>query len=126
LTTLRLSLDYYESLSRYAVPLDERAVAALAHSAMALDMYCWLAQRLHRIPTGKPQFVPWPALQEQFGQHYARLRDFRRDFLSLLKQVQAAYPDATLTTDAKGLGLWQSEPPVRKRMVLVTRTQAGG
>jgi hypothetical protein len=125
-SVLRLSLDYYESLSRYAVPLDERAVAALAHSAMALDMYCWLAQRLHRIPTGKPQFVPWPALQEQFGQHYARLRDFRRDFLSLLKQVQAAYPDATLTTDVKGLGLWHSEPPVRKRMVLVTRTQAGG
>jgi hypothetical protein len=47
-TTLRLSLDYYESLTRYAVPLDERAVAALAHSAMALDMYCWLAQRLYR------------------------------------------------------------------------------
>jgi hypothetical protein len=67
-TTLRLSLDYYESLTRYAVPLDERAVAALAHSAMALDMYCWMAQRLHRIPPGKPQFVPWTALQEQFGQ----------------------------------------------------------
>ena len=42
--TVRLSLDYYESLSRHAVPLDERAIAALAHSAMALDVYCWLAQ----------------------------------------------------------------------------------
>src|SRR3954451_5963846 len=67
-STLRLSLDYYESLTRYAVPLDERAIAALAHSATALDVYCWLAQRLHRIPDGKPQFVPWPALHEQFGQ----------------------------------------------------------
>src|ERR687894_738663 len=84
-STLRLSLDYYDSLTRYAVPLDERAVAALAKSAMALDMYCWLAQRLHRVPAGKAQFEPWTALQEQFGQHYARIRDFRRDFLSLLK-----------------------------------------
>ena len=58
-STLRLSLDYYESLTRFAVPLDERAIAALAHSAMALDIYCWLAQRLHRIPEGKSQLVPW-------------------------------------------------------------------
>ena len=116
-TTLRLSLDYYESLTRYAVPLDERAVAALAHSAMALDMYCWLAQRLHRISPSKPQFVPWTALQEQFGQHYARIRDFRRDFLFLLHQVRVAYPDAVFDADRKGMSLWQSPPPVRKRLV---------
>lgn len=116
-TTLRLSLDYYDSLTRYAVPLDERAVAALAHSAMALDMYCWLAQRLHRIPSGKPQFVPWTALQEQFGQHYGRIRDFRRDFMFLLGQVRVAYPEAVFDTDHKGMLLWQSPPPVRKRLV---------
>ena len=119
-TTLRLSLDYYDSLTRYAVPLDERAVAALAHSAMALDMYCWLAQRLHRIPSGKPQFVPWTALQEQFGQHYARIRDFRRDFLFLLDQVRVAYPEAVFNTDRKGMLLWQSPPPVRKRLVALS------
>ena len=33
-STVRLSLDYFESLQRHAVPLDERAVAALSHSAM--------------------------------------------------------------------------------------------
>ena len=48
--TVKLSLDYFDSLQRHAVPLDERAIAALAHSAMALDIYCWLAQRLHRVP----------------------------------------------------------------------------
>ena len=119
-TTLRLSLDYYESLTRYAVPLDERAVAALAHSAMALDIYCWLAQRLHRIPPGKPQFVPWTALQEQFGQHYARIRDFRRDFLNVLDQVRVAYPDAMLDADRRGMWLWQSPPPVRKRFITLS------
>jgi hypothetical protein len=61
--------------------------------------------------------VPWTALQEQFGQHYARIRDFRRDFLSLLKQVQAAYPEAVFGADRKGMLLWQSPPPVRKRLV---------
>jgi hypothetical protein len=119
-STLRLSLDYYESLTRFAVPLDERAIAALAHSATALDMYCWLAQRLHRIPTGKPQFVPWSAIYDQFGQGYREIRKFRRDFLKLLLQVRAAYPDARLSDDRRGIVLEASPPPVSKRMITVT------
>jgi Plasmid encoded RepA protein len=119
-STLRLSLDYYESLTRYAVPLDERAVAALAFSAVALDIYCWLAQRLHRIPAGKQQFVPWTALHEQFGQGYAEIRQFRSFFLKMLKQVKAAYPEAVMDADSKGVRLWQSPPPVRKRLVALT------
>jgi hypothetical protein len=118
--TLRLSLDYFDSLSRYAVPLDERAIASLAHSATALDLYCWLAQRLHRVPAGKGQFVPWAALMEQFGQGYSAVRFFRRDFLALLVQVRIAYPEATFDADGRGLTLWQSPPPVRKRFVAVS------
>jgi hypothetical protein len=116
-STLRLSLDYYDSLTRYAVPLDERAVAALAKSATALDIYCWLAQRLHRIPTSRPQFVPWPALQEQFGQGYAEIRQFRAFFLRMLRQVQAVYQEARFDADRKGMYLLQSPPPVRKRLI---------
>jgi Plasmid encoded RepA protein len=118
-SNLRLSLDYFESLARYAVPLDERAIAALAHSAVALDIYCWLAQRLHRIPAGKPQLVPWPGLQEQFGQGYAELRNFRPFFLRLLRQVHAAYPEARLEPSRRGLSLWTSPPPVRKQLVAI-------
>jgi hypothetical protein len=115
-STLRLSLDYYDSLTRYAVPLDERAVAALAKSATALDVYCWLAQRLHRVPVGKQQFVPWTALQEQFGQGYAEIRQFRAFFLRMLKQVKAVYQEANFDADRKGMYLCQSPPPVRKRL----------
>ena len=117
--TLRLSLDYFESLTRFAVPLDERAIAALAHSAVALDIYCWLAQRLHRVLDGKPQLVPWVSLQEQFGQGYARLRAFREFFVGLLRQVRSVYPEARLEVDGQGMRLWQSPPPVRKRLVAI-------
>src|SRR3982751_504829 len=109
---LKLSLDYFESLNRFAVPLDERAIAALAHSAVALDIYCWLAQRLHRVPGSSSQFVPWVNLQEQFGQGYTRLRAFREFFSGLLHQVQAAYPEARFDVDGRGMQLWQSPPPV--------------
>ena len=122
--TLRLSADYYESLTRFAVPLDERAIAALAHSAMALDIYCWLAQRLHRIPAGKPQFVPSQAVYDQFGQGYREIRKFRRDFIGLLVQIKAAYPAARLADDARGLTLEASPPPVTKRLVRVIHSDA--
>ncbi len=117
--TLKLSLDYFDSLNRFAVPLDERAIAALAHSAVALDIYCWLAQRLHRIPEGRRQFIPWPALQEQFGQGYAHIRQFRAFFLKLLQQVHTVYPEAKIEADGRGMQLWTSQPPVRKRLVSV-------
>ncbi len=121
---LKLSLDYFDSLNRFAVPLDERAIAALAHSAVALDMYCWLAQRLHRIPAGASQFISWPSLQEQFGQGYARLRAFREFFHGLLRQVRQAYPEARAEADEHGMRLWQSPPPVRKHLVAVPHVQS--
>ncbi len=122
-STVRLSLDYFESLLRHAVPLDERAIAALAHSAMALDVYCWLAQRLHRVPRERPQLVPWPALYEQFGQGYAQVRQFRAFFLRQLQQVRAAYPAACFDADQRrGMVLMSSPPPVTRRLVNVPAT----
>lgn len=121
-SALRLSLDYYESLTQFAVPLDERAVSALAHSAMALDIYCWLAQRLHRILIGKPQFVAWAALYDQFGQGYREIRKFRRDFLGLMLQVKAVYPDARMSEDKRGMTLEHSAPPVAKRLMQIPTT----
>ena len=115
-STVRLSTDYFDSLLGHAVPLDERAIASLAHSAQALDAYAWLTQRLHRVPKEAPQFVPWPALQEQFGQGFTRVRDFRRKFLLTLHQVHLAYPEARFAADEGGMTLSHSRPPVAKRL----------
>jgi hypothetical protein len=46
---LELSHEFYETLNAHAVPLDNRALSALKHSALAIDVYSWLAQRLCRI-----------------------------------------------------------------------------
>lgn len=73
---VELSEKYAASLADHAVPLDTRAIASLRHSAMALDIYAWLAHRLHRVPVNKPQFIPWTALHVQFGQGYARSANF--------------------------------------------------
>ena len=116
-STVRLSHEYFQTLGKHAVPLDHRAVAALASSSMALDVYVWLAQRLHRVPTGKPQFVAWDSMHEQFGQGFGRIRDFRRKFLQTLHQVSSAYPAARISADEKGLTLSHSAPPVAPRSI---------
>ena len=118
-STVRLDGDYFESLQKHAVPLDERAVASLSHSAMALDIYAWLAQRLHRVPKGKPAFIPWASLHQQFGWHYQRIRAFRDAFKTALDQVLSQYPGARVAGDERGLTLSNSPPPVQGRMVVI-------
>jgi hypothetical protein len=118
-STVRLSEEYFQSLAQHAVPLDERAIAALSHSAMALDIYAWLAQRLHRIEFGKSQFVPWKSLKDQFGWGYTRMIDFKRVFLKALGQVHSQYRGARIGIDGKGLTLYHSPPPIQGRIATV-------
>ena len=120
-STIRLSEDYFNSLQRHAVPLDERALGALSHSAMALDIYTWLAQRLHRIPEGRPQFIPWTALKDQFGYGYNRMDNFKRVFRIAMKQVLIQYTTANIEGDNRGLTLRNSLPPVPSRLFLVNK-----
>jgi hypothetical protein len=116
---IQLGADYFASLQEHAIPLDERAVVALAHSAMGLDVYCWLAQRLHRVDARRGQFVPWTALHQQFGQGYERIRDFRRDFVAALRAVKTQYPAARFGVDRGGMLLGNSPPPVPQRWVIL-------
>jgi Plasmid encoded RepA protein len=120
-STVRLSLDYFESLQRHAVPLDERAVAALSHSAMGLDIYAWLAQRLHRVDPGRPAFIPWSALKEQFGHQYGRMDNFKRVFRHTVDMVLTQYRAARIELDGRGMTLRNSSPPIKGRMAAIRR-----
>jgi len=61
-TSVQFSQPYFQTLVEHAVPLDDRAIRRLAHSALCLDVYTWLAQRLRRV-TPKNDFVPWACLK---------------------------------------------------------------
>jgi hypothetical protein len=115
---VELSPRYYDSLTKHAVPLDERAIGALANSPVALDVYAWLAQRLHRVDPHRPQFITWVSLHLQFGQGFARLRDFRRAFLDVLDTVHAQYRAARVEADERGITLRCSPPPVKGRLAI--------
>lgn len=108
---LTLSSDYFESLMAHAVPLDPRALGALSHSALALDVYAFLARRLHELE--KAVRVPFVSLKDQFGQEYVELKDFKKKFLAAMKQVMAVYPEAKVQQVTGGLVLSPSRPPIK-------------
>jgi hypothetical protein len=117
-STIQLTDDYFSSLANHAIPLDERALAALSNNAMALDIYAWLAQRLHRIPHGKPQFVAWQNLKEQFGVGYGEMKKFKQVFRKTLLTVRLQYQTARIEEDLnKGLMLYTSPTPIPSRSI---------
>jgi hypothetical protein len=120
---VELSPRYFDSLIQHAVPLDERALGALANSALALDVYAWLAQRLHRVGPGRPQQISWEALHAQFGYGYQQIRQFRAVFKKVLAQVRSQYPAARLEVEHTGILLRNSRPPIASRLALVRKAR---
>lgn len=111
---LELSPEFYETLTEHAVPLDYRALSALKHSALALDIYTWLAHRLWRIARPQGNMLSWTNLREQFGQEYRNPKDFKKEFREVLKQVMLVYPSARIEECIGGLLLKPSPPPIPK------------
>lgn len=115
---MTLSEHYFNELRDSAVPLDNRALHALKGSALALDVYAWLAHRLHRIE-GKGVVLHWKSLREQFAQEYKGKdpdKDFKKEFLPVLRKVQAVYPSASVKQVTGGLLLLGSPPPIPKKL----------
>ena len=113
-----LSPTFYDALCNHPVPVNLNAVRSVIRSSRALDIYIWLAYRLHAL--GKQTLVPWPALMEQFEPDYCNLRAFRQRFHQALELALCVYPEAKVETGERGLVLHPSPPPVGdRRMRLV-------
>jgi hypothetical protein len=107
-----LSQSFFDELKRHPVPVEEAAVRQIANNSLALDVYCWLAYRLHSL--GGPIAISWKALHGQFGRSVARLDHFKDHFRSVLGLALSVYPDANVEEAASGAGLIlkPSRPPV--------------
>jgi hypothetical protein len=113
LETVRLSETFFEQLKRHPVPVDDAAIRSINRHSMALDIYCWLAYRLH-VLSGERD-VSWKALHAQFGGGVSRLDHFRTVFTENLNLALAVYPDAKVEVVARGLTLQPSRPPIAPR-----------
>lgn len=118
---LELSKDYFDSLCEHAIPLDPRAIHALAHSALALDVYSFFARRLYTL--NKPTKITWQQFQDQFGQDYHGKNandDFKKEFLPATRAALTVYPSAKVEQVTGGLLLYPSVPPVHPVSVAVS------
>jgi hypothetical protein len=79
---------------------------------MVIDVYIWLAYRLHALRADTE--VSWASLYTQFGSGFSRLRRFREHFLESLGLALAAYPDACVEVEERGLILRPSRPAIAK------------
>ena len=103
---------FYEALRDHPVPLLESAIRKLKEKSLALDIYIWLAYRLHSLKQPTP--VSWMSLFAQFGAGFKLARQFKPYFLEALAAATAAYPDAKLGVEAEGIVMHPSRPPITK------------
>ncbi|WP_207460738.1 replication protein RepA [Azospirillum sp. SYSU D00513] len=111
--TVRLSDSFFRALREHPVPIWEPAVKLISNKSMAIDLYIWLAYRLHVLSAATP--VTWVALHGQFGAGYKNVFQFKPRFLDALKAALAVYPDAKVTVDETGITLLPSRAPVPER-----------
>jgi Plasmid encoded RepA protein len=121
---MTLSGEFYATLQEHAVPLAPLAIHALQKSALALDVYTWLAHRLCRVRTDNGTKLYWKNLRDQFGQEYKDPKNFKQEFKAALVKVCAVYPDANVREEMGGIRLYPSAPPIPKTQVIVQRLAA--
>ena len=108
---LRLSEAFYNELRRHPIPVDRAAISAIQASPRAIDAYLFLAFRL---PALKGETaITWAALWRQFGREKL-LRTFKAEFREPLALALAAYKDAKVRINERGLVLLPSPPPIQR------------
>jgi hypothetical protein len=114
--TVRLSKPFFDDLMQRAVPFQETAIRQIQNNSMALDIYVWLAHKLHALANSERRRgvlkIHWPMLHAQFGGGYKHLRQFKPNFIENLKLALAVYPEAKVDLLNDGLVLYASPPPV--------------
>lgn len=107
-STIQFSKDFYEQLQNHALPIDVRVLKALSNSARRLDLVMWITYRITRI---KGTFVlDWGPLKGQFGEGYARDRDFRAALAEDLAAIKELFPKLPVKLSERGLTMEPVDP----------------
>ena len=107
--TVELSESFFRSITERPVPVCEAAIRVLGERCMALDLYLWLAYRLHSLQ--RPTMVSWPSLHSQFGAATRLLKHFKPHFAREIEAALAAYPGARADLMDDGIRLHPSPSP---------------
>jgi hypothetical protein len=107
---VRLDDGFWRSLRDHPVPVREEAIRAIGTRSLAIDVYIWLAYRLHSLSKVAP--VSWPAVHGQFGAGFRLVRQIKPTFSEALNLALAVYPEARVDIEKDGIVLHPSPPAV--------------
>ena len=109
---VRLDPSFWRSLRDHPVPVREEAIRAIGTRSLAIDVYIWLAYRLHSLTRSTP--IGWAAIHAQFGAGFRLVRQIKPTFMEALNLALAVYPEACVDVDKQGLILHPSSPAVSR------------
>jgi hypothetical protein len=109
---VRLDAGFWRSLREHPVPVREEAIKAIGTRSLAIDVYVWLAYRLHALTRETP--VTWTAIHAQFGAGFRQVRQIKPTFAEALQMALAVYPEARVDLEKEGIVLHPSPPAVPK------------
>ena len=105
------------------MPLEEAAIRALSNNAKALDVYLWLAYRLHSLKSDK--MVTWTALKAQFGIGTAADVQFPVEVHRHARLGHCSLPAARVDITDRGVVIKPSRPPVAPKEIAGRVTSFG-
>ena len=107
---VRLDEGFWKSLKEHPVPVREEALKAIGTRSLAIDVYIWLAYRLHSL--AKPTSITWSSIHSQFGAGFRLVRQIKPTFIEALQLALAVYPEARVDVEDQGIVLHPSLPAV--------------
>lgn len=113
-----LGEEFYKALTSNPVPFDVNAVKSLKRSPLAIDLYCWLCWRVHRMTPGASVTIGYRSLQDQFGGEYSRARDFKTALSEALEKVEQVLPAVKYELGSRGLvltGILKKDLPIQPK-----------
>jgi hypothetical protein len=109
-STVTFSQEFYQTLTRHALPMNVHAIRAFANSPRKLDLLFWLGYRIHSLKKATP--ISWQALKDQFGADYKRDRRFRSDLADEIDEIKEVFPKLPVTVTEAGFTIQPAGPEV--------------
>lgn len=114
---VELSQDFYETLVNSPIPVDTRALKALNHSPLALDLYAWATHKAYSTSLkNKSVFISYRELQQQLGSQYSELKAFGRKFRAALALVKTVYSALEVRIETGGVVISPSQPAIPRKL----------
>lgn len=101
------SPQMWSLLVEEAVPTQMSIVRNIANSALALDIYMWLAFRTNKLRSCGMK-VPWKDLTVQFEGDDYPVKEFKRRFVTALNKVKESWPELKANLDEYGITVYPS------------------